>query len=207
MHQIRLCIAVVGFVASASSAVYGQSRPAGDRIGQQSRMASRSDNDRVVGVISGGTEGTYIRIAADLANVLDSPDLRILRGLAQRVASAANSQTGQLQPLAASFNHLVRKREQCWRDDEAHSLRGFQVEREDELARALDRQIGGLGSAQNAVREDGGAAVNGAEDRGVSEQKPRIGIEEDLAGSRQTARDRRFGNALSEVVDDRIGDD
>src|SRR5215203_4804136 len=78
MHQISLCIAVVGFVASASSAVYGQSRPAGDRIGQQSRMASRSDNDRVVGVISGGTEGTYIRIAADLANVLDSPDLRIL---------------------------------------------------------------------------------------------------------------------------------
>src|SRR3954470_15926391 len=78
MHQISLCIALIGFVASASSAVYGQSRPAGDRIGQQSRMASRSDNDRVVGIISGGTEGTYIRIAADLANVLDSPDLRIL---------------------------------------------------------------------------------------------------------------------------------
>lgn len=78
MHQISLCIALIGFIASASSAVYGQSRPAGDRIGQQSRMASRSDNDRVVGIISGGTEGTYIRIAADLANVLDSPDLRIL---------------------------------------------------------------------------------------------------------------------------------
>src|SRR5829696_3374878 len=78
MRQISLCIAGVGFVACASSAVYGQSRPAGDRIGQQSRMASRSDNDRVVGIISGGTEGTYIRIAADLANVLDSPDLRIL---------------------------------------------------------------------------------------------------------------------------------
>src|SRR5215217_2217263 len=78
MHQISLCIALIGFVASASSAVYGQSRPAGDRIGQQSRMASRSDNDRVVGIISGGTEGTYVRIAADLANVLDSPDLRIL---------------------------------------------------------------------------------------------------------------------------------
>ena len=78
MHQISLCIALFGFIASASSAVYGQSRPAGDRIGQQSRMASRSDNDRVVGIISGGTEGTYIRIAADLANVLDSPDLRIL---------------------------------------------------------------------------------------------------------------------------------
>jgi len=35
-------------------------------------------NTRTVGIISGGADGTYIRIAADLANVLDGEDLRVL---------------------------------------------------------------------------------------------------------------------------------
>ena len=35
-------------------------------------------NAGVVGLVSGGVEGTYIRIAADLAAVLDGPDLRVL---------------------------------------------------------------------------------------------------------------------------------
>lgn len=39
--------------------------------------ASRA-NKGTLGVISGGADGTYIRIAADLANVLDGEDLRIL---------------------------------------------------------------------------------------------------------------------------------
>ncbi|MXQ14727.1 TAXI family TRAP transporter solute-binding subunit [Microvirga makkahensis] len=39
--------------------------------------ASRA-NKGTLGVVSGGADGTYIRIAADLANVLDNKDLRIL---------------------------------------------------------------------------------------------------------------------------------
>ncbi|WP_175493823.1 TAXI family TRAP transporter solute-binding subunit [Microvirga guangxiensis] len=39
--------------------------------------ASRA-NKGTLGVVSGGADGTYIRIAADLANVLDNDDLRIL---------------------------------------------------------------------------------------------------------------------------------
>ncbi len=35
-------------------------------------------NTGTIGLISGGVEGTYIRIAADLAAVLDSPELRVL---------------------------------------------------------------------------------------------------------------------------------
>ena len=35
-------------------------------------------NSGTLGIISGGADGTYIRIAADLANVLDGEDLRIL---------------------------------------------------------------------------------------------------------------------------------
>src|SRR3954470_10955834 len=39
---------------------------------------SASANAGTVGIISGGADGTYIRIAADLANVLDSENLRVL---------------------------------------------------------------------------------------------------------------------------------
>src|ERR687890_700005 len=38
----------------------------------------RAMNINSIGVISGGADGTYIRIAADLANVLDGDQLRIL---------------------------------------------------------------------------------------------------------------------------------
>ncbi|HZH45155.1 MAG TPA: TRAP transporter substrate-binding protein, partial [Roseococcus sp.] len=35
-------------------------------------------NAGTVGVVSGGVDGTYVRIAADLAAVLDGPELRVL---------------------------------------------------------------------------------------------------------------------------------
>jgi len=35
-------------------------------------------NTGIIGLASGGVEGTYVRIAADLAAVLDGPDLRVL---------------------------------------------------------------------------------------------------------------------------------
>jgi TRAP transporter TAXI family solute receptor len=41
-------------------------------------MPAATANSGTLGVISGGADGTYIRIAADLANVLDADDLRIL---------------------------------------------------------------------------------------------------------------------------------
>ncbi len=46
----------------------------------QTMSASNSNraNAGTVGIISGGADGTYIRIAADLANVLDGENLRIL---------------------------------------------------------------------------------------------------------------------------------
>lgn len=48
--------------------------PAQTSLGLNSSRA----NAGTLGVISGGADGTYIRIAADLANVLDGEDLRIL---------------------------------------------------------------------------------------------------------------------------------
>ena len=44
----------------------------------QAPMGADKANAGVVGIISGGADGTYIRIAADLANVLDGEALRIL---------------------------------------------------------------------------------------------------------------------------------
>ncbi|MFO1433705.1 MAG: TAXI family TRAP transporter solute-binding subunit [Candidatus Competibacteraceae bacterium] len=41
-------------------------------------QAAEKSNRGVVGIVSGGVNGTYIRIAADLANVLDSDTLRVM---------------------------------------------------------------------------------------------------------------------------------
>jgi TRAP transporter TAXI family solute receptor len=47
--------------------------------GQPAQMLnSARANSGTVGIISGGADGTYIRIAADLSNVLDNDDLRVL---------------------------------------------------------------------------------------------------------------------------------
>jgi uncharacterized protein len=66
----------VGVPASAQMREGGgeRSRPS---AAAPSHQADRS-NPGAVGVISGGADGTYIRIAADFANVLDGDDLRVL---------------------------------------------------------------------------------------------------------------------------------
>ena len=55
---------------------------AGTVAASAQQPASLSNSARInagtVGIISGGADGTYIRIAADLANVLDADDLRVL---------------------------------------------------------------------------------------------------------------------------------
>jgi len=78
----RAVIFVLSVLTSAMAAptAWAQSSPAldpGER--QRSPLAtSRSANSGTIGVISGGADGTYIRIAADLANVLDGDQMRIL---------------------------------------------------------------------------------------------------------------------------------
>jgi TRAP transporter TAXI family solute receptor len=58
-------IAALGFMSAKAQAPV--TSPSADRA-----------NSGTIGVISGGADGTYIRIAADLANVLDSDTIRIL---------------------------------------------------------------------------------------------------------------------------------
>jgi uncharacterized protein len=63
------------FVATAFALIW-MSGASAQNLGAPTNSAAA--NIGTVGVISGGADGTYIRIAADLANVLDSESLRIL---------------------------------------------------------------------------------------------------------------------------------
>ena len=68
-HPFAQAVAVAAFLISGAMAASAQTAP--------SFNPSRA-NTGTLGVISGGADGTYIRIAADLANVLDGEDLRVL---------------------------------------------------------------------------------------------------------------------------------
>ena len=57
---------------------HGQQRATTPRNGTSQESLRERTNAGTIGLISGGVEGTYIRIAADLAAVLDSPELRVL---------------------------------------------------------------------------------------------------------------------------------
>jgi hypothetical protein len=57
-----------------------------------------------------------------------------------------------------SLNDLVRALQQRLRDGDAEHLRGLQVDRELELRRLLDREIGGLRALENLVDEAGRCA-------------------------------------------------
>ncbi|HZH50448.1 MAG TPA: TAXI family TRAP transporter solute-binding subunit [Microvirga sp.] len=66
---------VVRFLTAVAAVLLGM-------VGVSAQTASMSPSARInagtIGIISGGADGTYIRIAADLANVLDGDNLRIL---------------------------------------------------------------------------------------------------------------------------------
>lgn len=62
---------------------------AGEQTAAPQEQASERANKGVVGIVTGGVNGTYIRIAADMAAVLDADDLRVLaiigKGSAQNI--------------------------------------------------------------------------------------------------------------------------
>jgi TRAP transporter TAXI family solute receptor len=55
-----------------------QAAPPGDQTTFPRGLSSEQSNKGVVGVVAGGVNGTYIRIAADMATALDTNNLRIL---------------------------------------------------------------------------------------------------------------------------------
>ena len=73
MWQVIRTVVVTAGLLSGTVCASAQTAP----VPGASASASRA-NKGTLGVVSGGADGTYIRIAADLANVLDNDDLRIL---------------------------------------------------------------------------------------------------------------------------------
>jgi TRAP transporter TAXI family solute receptor len=71
-RRIMQAAAVAGALLSGIACALAQTAPPAPMFN-----ASRV-NAGTVGIVSGGADGTYIRIAADLANVLDSENLRVL---------------------------------------------------------------------------------------------------------------------------------
>lgn len=73
------CAALLALAAPAAAQTPPQapSAPAASSTAPYDALREKT-NAGTVGLISGGVEGTYVRIAADLAAVLDGPELRIL---------------------------------------------------------------------------------------------------------------------------------
>jgi uncharacterized protein len=77
-HPVWFLLAIFAFVLQAPVASAQPLRIAPERPSPSPQTFSARANAGTVGVISGGADGTYIRIAADLANVLDTDGLRVL---------------------------------------------------------------------------------------------------------------------------------
>jgi TRAP transporter TAXI family solute receptor len=138
--------------------------------GSQAELSTLSAraNAGTVGVISGGVDGTYVRIAADLAAVLDSgDDLRVLpiigRGSVQNLADImflrgvdigivqsdvlAFAQRQRLFPSVATLVHYIAK----LYDEEFHLLAGPGVTRLEDLAdQPVNVDLRGSGTAMTA---------------------------------------------------------
>ena len=132
-----------------------------------SALSARA-NAGTVGVISGGVDGTYVRIAADLASVLDNGDeLRVLptigRGSVQNIADImflrgvdigivqsdvlAYAQRQRLFPAVTTLVHYIAK----LYDEELHVLAGPGITRVEELAgKRVNVDLRGSGTAMTA---------------------------------------------------------
>lgn len=69
---------VAGLLAAVLMVAGGSPSHGQTRAAAPASSAAERANAGALGIISGGADGTYIRIAADLANVLDGESLRIL---------------------------------------------------------------------------------------------------------------------------------
>lgn len=141
-------------------------------------------NAGTVGVISGGVDGTYIRIAADLASVLDDGDaLRVLpivgkgslqnlqdilalRGVDVGIVQSDVLAFARRQRLLPGLDSLIQYIAKLY-DEEIHVLAGRGVERLEDLAgQAVNIDLRGSGTAMTAslLFEGLGIAIRPAHD-------------------------------------------
>lgn len=135
----------------------------------RSNALTAQANSGTVGVIAGGVDGTYIRIAADLAAVLDDgvrlrvipiigkgslqnlSDIMFLRGIDIGIVQSdvlAFAQRQRLFPALEQQVHYIAK----LYDEEVHLLAGRDVRRVEDLAnRPVNVDVRGSGTAMTAA--------------------------------------------------------
>lgn len=149
----------------------------------------------VVGIISGGVDGTYIRVAADLATVLDDPRLRVLpmvgKGSLQNIDDMLHLRGVDIGIVQSDVLAYIRRRGVLPEaehavsyiaklyDEEVHILARAGIDRVEELAgKTVNVDGRGSGTALTAsiVFEGLGIAVNTAnDDQGTALDKLRKG--------------------------------
>ena len=151
-----------GLVAREAGAQSGAANP----MQQLGAMSARA-NAGTVGLIAGGVDGTYIRIAADLAAVLDNESLRVIamigRGSVQNLADIMvlrGVDLGIVQSDVLAFARRERLFPSVERlvqyvcklyDEEVHVLARPGIERVQDLAgQAVNVDLRGSGTAMTA---------------------------------------------------------
>ncbi|WP_426955604.1 TAXI family TRAP transporter solute-binding subunit [Muricoccus radiodurans] len=156
-----------GLMLSAATALLPRAATAQPGIPAPASMTARA-NAGTVGVIAGGVDGTYIRIAADLAAVLDDGDrLRVLpiigRGSVQNISDLLFVRGIDIAIVQSDALAFVRRRRlfpgvsQAIQyvaklyDEEVHILAGPDVTRIEDLAdRPVNVDVPGSGTAMTA---------------------------------------------------------
>ena len=72
--------------------------------------------------------------------------------------------------LDQSLDDLVGAGKDRWRDREAESLRGLQIDDQLEIGRLLDRQIGGLGATEDLTGVNADVVICLRKDRPIANQ-------------------------------------
>jgi TRAP transporter TAXI family solute receptor len=162
----REVLLAAGGAAAQGGAAVGQS-PMPRRADRDDVLTARANNG-TVGVISGGVEGTYIRIAADLASVLDDREgLRVLpvigkgsvqnladiiylrgidMGIVQSDALAFVRQENMFPTTIGAINYIAKLY-----DEEIHVLARREIAQLSDLAgKAVNVDVRGSGTAITA---------------------------------------------------------
>src|SRR5215813_5476583 len=88
-------------------------------------------------------------------------------------------------PAAPLLDHLIRPRQQRWRDGQAEGLGGLEVDDELELRGLLDRQVRWLGSLEDPIDVGGYTSVDLSVVGAIAHKSPGLNEVSELVECRQ----------------------
>ncbi|WP_419899166.1 TAXI family TRAP transporter solute-binding subunit [Roseomonas sp. USHLN139] len=168
MHPLSRRAALLAGTGALAGTVAGAARAQTPRPGRSLAEATRAANAGTIGVISGGVDGTYVRIAADLAAVLDDgeamrvlpvigkgslqnlSDLLYVRGIDVAIVQSDVLAAATRDRLLPNLGQLVQYLAKLY-DEEVHVLARREVTRVEDLAgRPVNVDLRGSGTAMTA---------------------------------------------------------